>query len=192
MKYAANFERNQAEAYAENFWKKNGFEFEVKRKSMSKCVYTIRKDGLEFPYTIPCDVTDVKAYMQSFAEQYEMRKEIASLQKGEQPKETKTTEFNPFDISAADTKKGLLDNYRDRRKNSLRLASGILADFHRHEIRNASQKLAAAANVGYSDALRVTPSDIDEMIVQLTQARRHIADVDKCDAVIQALDQIDV
>ena len=99
-------------------------------------------------------------------------------------------EFNPFEISAADTKKGLLDNYRNRRENSLRLASGILADFHRHEIRNASVNLTAAA-YGNSE-LTVTVGEIDNMIIQLMQVRRHIADVDKCDAVIQALDQIDV
>ena len=101
-----------------------------------------------------------------------------------------TKEFNPFEIGAADTKKGLLDNYRNRRENSLRLASGILADFHRHEIRNASVKLTAAA-YGNSE-LTVTVGEIDNMIIQLMQVRRHIADVDKCDAVIQALDQIDV
>ena len=101
-------------------------------------------------------------------------------------------EFNPFEISAADTKKGLLDNYRNRRANSLRCATSTIQGLYRHELKRINEKLTAAANVGYSDALIVTPSDIDEMIVQLTQARRHIADVDKCDAVIQALDQIDV
>ena len=103
-----------------------------------------------------------------------------------------TKEFNPFEIGATDTKKGLLDNYRNRRSNSLRCATATIQGLYRHELKRINEKLAAAANVGYSDALRVTPSDIDEMIVQLTQARRHIADVDKCDAVIQALDQIDV
>ncbi len=80
MKYGKDFERNQAEAYAEKYWKENGFDFEVKRKYMSKCVYIIRKDGLEFPYDIPCDVVDRKSYMKFFQEQFEMRKEIKRLQ----------------------------------------------------------------------------------------------------------------
>ena len=77
-----DFERTKSQAYAEKYWKDNGFDFEVKRKSNSKCVYTIRKDGLEFPYTIPCVVEDVKVYMGWFAEQFAMRKEIRDMQNG--------------------------------------------------------------------------------------------------------------
>lgn len=75
------FDRTKSQAYAEKYWKNNGFDFEVKRHSNSKCVYTIRKDGLEFPYTIPYVVEDVKAYMGFFAKQFEMRKEIRELSK---------------------------------------------------------------------------------------------------------------
>lgn len=76
-----DWERNKAEVYAEKYWTEHEFDFEVKRKYMSKTIYTIRKDGLEFPYTITSDVMDVEAYMGFFAEQFELRKQIAELQK---------------------------------------------------------------------------------------------------------------
>ena len=69
-----DFERTKARAYAEKYWKENGFDVEVKRVYMSKVKYIIRKDGMEFPYEVPYDVTDPKMYMKFFAEQYEMRK----------------------------------------------------------------------------------------------------------------------
>ena len=77
----SNYDKNKIEKYAENYWKKNGFDYEVKRKYMSKTVYIIRKDGLEFPYEVPDVVQDCKLYMQWFQEQFEMRKQIAELQK---------------------------------------------------------------------------------------------------------------
>lgn len=78
-----DWERNQAEKYAEKYWKENGFDYKVKRKYISKCIYIVSKDGLEFPYAIPCDVTDRKKYMALFQEQFEMRKEIERLKKQE-------------------------------------------------------------------------------------------------------------
>ena len=99
-------------------------------------------------------------------------------------------EFNPFDFSAKDTRDSLAHIYADRRENSLRLASGIMQGLYRHELKNASQKLTAAANT--NGELDVTVGEIDNLIIQLMQARRHIADVDKCDAVMQALKQIEL
>ena len=97
-------------------------------------------------------------------------------------------EFNPLEISAKDTKKGLLDNYSDRRDNSLRLAQAIVESLVRHELNSVNIKLLKAKRNGCE--IGVTVGEIDNLIIQLMQARRHIADVEKCDAVISALNQI--
>lgn len=87
-----------------------------------------------------------------------------------------------LEISAKDTKQGLLDNYSDRRENSLRLA--------RNELKSANFKLLKVKRTGGD--VGVTVCEIDNLIIQLMQARWHIADVEKCDAVISALNQINL
>lgn len=97
--------------------------------------------------------------------------------------------FNPFNFSAADSKKSLLDNYSDRRKNSLRRASVTITALLRGDMKRAGDKLLKARD---GAELELAPADIDEMIIQLMQARRDLCDVNKCEAVIQALNQIEV
>ena len=98
--------------------------------------------------------------------------------------------IKPFDLSAKDTKDSLTSVYADQRENSLQLASTIVQGLYRHEMKRINEKLYEMAHAGGYESVIVTQSDIDEMITQLMQVRRHIADADKSGAVLQALKQI--
>ena len=101
-------------------------------------------------------------------------------------------EFNPLDISATDTKNSLKSIYWEQRINSLKLASTIIQGLYRHELKRLNDDLFKDANGGNVAGICVTASQIDEIIVQLMQARRHISDADKSGAVLQVLKHIDV
>ena len=69
-------EPTPAEAYAEDYWKKHGFQYGVIRRYVSKTVYLVTKDAMEMHIEIPGAVTDPVQYLELFQRTYEMEKKF--------------------------------------------------------------------------------------------------------------------
>ena len=65
---------SKAEKYAEKYWEKNGYAFEIKHQYISRTDYIVSKDGFAMPYSISSDITDPKGDMKNFEKCFGMYK----------------------------------------------------------------------------------------------------------------------
>ena len=77
-------EKNRNEKYAEKWFAKNGFEFELLKQYNSKTVYRISKDGLTYKWELPFGVIEMGKYMKLCGESHDMMVELRELREAVQ------------------------------------------------------------------------------------------------------------
>ena len=62
--------------YAEKWWTDNGYDWRLKKKIRSRCIYTISKDGMTDEFEITPNVVDFKKFMELFKYTWDLGKRI--------------------------------------------------------------------------------------------------------------------
>lgn len=66
----------KTEIFAEEWWKKHGFDVELMERRLSRSVYRVSKDGLSDQYEIPFRAKSQKELMKQFMVYWDLLKKV--------------------------------------------------------------------------------------------------------------------
>ena len=74
-------EKNHNEKYVEKWLTENGFDYEIRKQTLSRTEWKVSKDGIEDTLSIQLETDNIKACMEQYAKQFEQLKELLKLRK---------------------------------------------------------------------------------------------------------------